>query len=467
MIGSRFVLSALVAGVLFAASAGSGLASFPGVNGKIFFVARAPAGAEANHLFAMGPDGLGLTQLTDGSGDDEAVGVAGGGRVVLSRDTHEECGHLYWAQGVDLFTLNADGTGLTRLTNNCPASDSTPAWSPTGNHLVFSRSGELWSMRPDGSDAAKLTCNRPGNDGGDYEPTWSPDGRLIAFERLGQVYVMDTNGSNQRFVAMGSSPSFSPDGTKLAYAAPVFSAPEGIHVVSLNGTGDVRLTSGYDGDPVWSPDGNKIAFIQSSDQFPRSYAISTMNADGSNIVRIMDKLDARSLDWAQGGAPRPAGIEANVTAAQTACAETISTPTTQAPQPTQDPVSGPAPLNVAASSVRAPNRLTVARLAFTPTILRSRKAFSVALTIRDLGGRAVTGAAVRITPVRGDARPTDQASTGSDGAAILQVRPTGQLRLRPGSRLVLAVHVRRPGDPWTAEISGMRLISIRAEAERK
>lgn len=466
MVGSRFALSALLAVIGCLALAGSGSASFPGTNGKIFFVARSPGGSEANHLFAIAQDGTGLTQLTNGPGDDEAVGVAGSGRVVLSRDTHEGCGHLYWAQGVDLFTLNADGTGLIRLTNNCPTSDSTPAWSPTGNHLVFSRSGELWSMRPDGSDEAKLTCSRPGSDGGDYAPTWSPDGHLIAFERLGQVYLMDTNGANQRFVAVGSSPSFSPDGRKLAYAGPVFSATEGIHIVSLDGSGDVRLTSGYDGDPVWSPDGKKIAFIESSDPFPRSYAIATMNADGSGIVRIMDTLDARSLDWAQSGPPGPVGTEANVTAAQTACAETIPLPG-PAPQPTEDPVSGPTPLSIPTSSVTAPNRLTVAHLAFTPTILRSRKAFTVSLTIRDLAGRAVTGAVVRITPVRGDARPTDQASTGAAGAALLRVRPTVHLRLRRGGRLVLAVHVRRPGDTWTSDTSGMRLISVRTERAPK
>ena len=148
VIGSRFVLSALVAGVLFAASAGSGLASFPGVNGKIFFVARAPGGAEANHLFSRwgrmaGPDPAD-GRLWRRRGRWSRRRRTGG----APRDTHEKCGHLYWAQGVDLFTLNADGTGLTRLTNNCPASDSTPAWSPTGNHLVFSRSGELWSVVP-------------------------------------------------------------------------------------------------------------------------------------------------------------------------------------------------------------------------------------------------------------------------------------------------------------------------------
>jgi hypothetical protein len=457
---------AIAASCGFAALTGAGRAAFPGTNGKLVFSAWVPNTAGPRHVYEMGPDGTGLAQLTSGSADDEVVSVAPNGALLVSRDTREQCGHLYWAQGVDLFTLDANGGTPMRVTNNCPADDSTPAWSPSGKHVVFSRFGELWSMRPDGSDAAKLTCAPPqsGPPSFDYSPSWSPDGRLIAFAHGGKIALMNADGTNERVVATGSSPSFSPDGTKLAYAGPVFTDEGGIHVVSRDGSRDRRLTSGYAGLPAWSPDGAKIAFVQSSDPFPRTYAIATMNADGSDVTTVLNTLDPSSLDWARsrGGT---SGVEADVTAAQTACPEAAPGSPPAAP-PAQDVVAGPAPTTVAASNLLAPDRLTVSTVGFTPTLLRNRNAFTVTVTIRDLAGRAVTGAVVRLTPLRGDARPTAQVSTGSAGVAHLRVSPTKQLHLRAGGRLVLAVHVRAPGDPWAGAISGLRLISVRTGTQR-
>ena len=37
---------------------------------------------------------------------------------------------------LEIYTMNADGTGQTRITNN-PASDDAPAWSPDGTKIAF------------------------------------------------------------------------------------------------------------------------------------------------------------------------------------------------------------------------------------------------------------------------------------------------------------------------------------------
>ena len=67
--------------------------------------------------------------------------------------------------------MNVDGTGLTNLTLNA-ANDELPAWSPDGTKLVFSstRDGnpELYIMAADGSGVTRLT-NNPGFD---TEATW-------------------------------------------------------------------------------------------------------------------------------------------------------------------------------------------------------------------------------------------------------------------------------------------------------
>ena len=69
--------------------------------------------------------------------------------------------------------MNADGSGLTNLTNNA-ALDAYSAWSPDGAKIAFSsnRDGndEIYVMNADGSGLTNLT-----NDSAvDYAPTWSP-----------------------------------------------------------------------------------------------------------------------------------------------------------------------------------------------------------------------------------------------------------------------------------------------------
>jgi TolB protein len=58
--------------------------------------------------------------------------------------------------------MNADGGGLTRLTDN-PANDWVPSWSPDGTQITFSsqRNGnsEIYLMNADGSGQLRLTDN--------------------------------------------------------------------------------------------------------------------------------------------------------------------------------------------------------------------------------------------------------------------------------------------------------------------
>src|SRR5207247_2360034 len=80
----------------------------------------------------------------------------------------------------EIYTMNADGSSQTRLTNNA-ASDEEPAWSPDGAKIAFATDregrGEIYTMNADGTSQTNIT-NNPGDDGG---PAWSPDGTKIAF----------------------------------------------------------------------------------------------------------------------------------------------------------------------------------------------------------------------------------------------------------------------------------------------
>ncbi|MDP6214321.1 MAG: hypothetical protein QGI41_05215, partial [Acidimicrobiales bacterium] len=74
----------------------------------------------------------------------------------------------------EIFVMNADGTGVTQLTDN-DGRDGFPVWSPNGKQIAFEslRDGdndfEVFVMNVDGTGVTQLTDNY------DYEgsPAWS------------------------------------------------------------------------------------------------------------------------------------------------------------------------------------------------------------------------------------------------------------------------------------------------------
>ena len=106
-----------------------------------------------------------------------------------------------------LFVVNADGSGLRRLTDG--GWDSEAEWSPDGEEIAFIRyrhqfdgGGTLFVV-----DVATGTLFAPASDLRSSEPTWSPDGTEIAFigpvpakRKMGELYVMNANGSAQRIL---------------------------------------------------------------------------------------------------------------------------------------------------------------------------------------------------------------------------------------------------------------------------
>jgi len=85
----------------------------------------------------------------------------------------------------DVFVMNADGSGLTNLTNDPEVSEFDPAWSPDGSRIAYVRhpasallsAAEIWTMDPDGSDAVQLTNNWGSESAVDWQSAHSvPDG---------------------------------------------------------------------------------------------------------------------------------------------------------------------------------------------------------------------------------------------------------------------------------------------------
>src|ERR671914_551307 len=91
------------------------------------------------------------------------------GKLVFERPTRD---------GANLFTVGADGSGLTRLTG-LRGVEGDSSWSPDGSKVAFVRARnpergpyEIWVVNADGSGLVRLTRHR----GFSIAPAWSQDG---------------------------------------------------------------------------------------------------------------------------------------------------------------------------------------------------------------------------------------------------------------------------------------------------
>jgi TolB protein len=263
-------------------------------------------GRGCDQIYTMNIDGSNVKMVSNGEGRTTCSYFFKNGRKILYASTHlgsKECppnpdfskGYV-WAiyPTYDIFTANADGTKIKRLTYS-NSYDAEATVSPDGKKIIFTstRDGDLdlYVMDSNGKNVKRLTTEL-GYDGGAF---FSPDGKQIVYrayhpkteaeiarykQRLAEdliepnnfeIWTMNADGSNKRKVtnlgAASFAPFFTPDGKRIIFSTNHFASDPrkrnfDLALINVDGTNLERVTfeETFDGFPMFSPDGKKLVF---------------------------------------------------------------------------------------------------------------------------------------------------------------------------------------------------------------
>lgn len=218
----------------------------------------------------------------------------------------------------DVYAMDADGTNVRALTND--GHSHGPVWSPDGQRVLFIHDStlqtkpahkeqqgfesyhpvELYVMERDGRNRRLLRRMEPVI----YSAAWSPDGKTIAVTSILEasanrsqaagepmhpgLFLLPADGQGEPRLLFQDAftPSWSPDGKRLAFSVDRPRGQWAVHVANADGSNDRQLTEPAltAGSPAWSPDGKLIAY----DQFVgrRNQQIFVMEPDGSHQRQI-------------------------------------------------------------------------------------------------------------------------------------------------------------------------------------
>jgi YD repeat-containing protein len=264
-------------------------------------------------IYLMNADGSGQSRLTNSGGNDDAPRFSPSGAKILFQSDRDDPVN----DNNDIYVMNSDGTGQTRLTTDA-SDDCAPSWSPDGTKVVFQslRNGQyyqVYSMNADGSGQLNLSNST----NSDRQPSWSPNGAKIAFasERdhagYASIYVMNSNGTAQQRLTFSADtvtdeqPVWSHDGSRIAFVSTRDGDKE-IYVMNADGTNQTRLTAdpGNDDSPSWSPDGSKLIFRsdRQRDCCDPTAQVWVMKADGTSPANLSgNQFGDYSSSWSAGG----------------------------------------------------------------------------------------------------------------------------------------------------------------------
>jgi Tol biopolymer transport system component len=219
------------------------------------------------------------------------------GRIAFQADRDNETSGIY--------LMNPDGSDVVQLIDDPAVHEMSPIWSPDGSLIAYitmsadgSLQGGVFMIDADGGEPVLVDDNFA------YaSATWSPDGSMLAVggdgsERgIGVFHVAEG-----RFESLtddgGTTPLWSPDGTRIAYnVAP----PNDVRVVDVASGESRNVTDDAWNDSVarWSQDGTQLIFVsdRDTDQSRESSRSWIVSVDGGEPELLGDDPVLAFAHW--------------------------------------------------------------------------------------------------------------------------------------------------------------------------
>ncbi len=134
-------------------------------------------------------------------------------------------------------------------------------------------------------------------------PSWSPDGSQLAYvsfeDKNSAIYLQNVrSGERERIISgdgINSSPAFSPDGQRLAVTLSRDGDPE-IYIYSLRSRDLDRITRhpAIDTEPNWAPDGGSLVFTSDRGGGPQIYRVKLDGTSPQRVTFNMGRYNARA-----------------------------------------------------------------------------------------------------------------------------------------------------------------------------
>ena len=219
----------------------------------------------------------------------------------------------------EIYLVDSDGENARRITNKGTISKS-PAWHPSGQKLAYTHSLDF---EPHKIYELDLRTGRekildPGRDGQQGTPAYHPNGRELAFGLMGYnktgLFSYDVERDCCLTHIQGGrwedlSPSYSPDGSRLAFNSNRLGThiPQ-VYVVSSRG-GQADLISpyvpgsgGYYTSPDWSPTSDRVAFHGRIARYGRyQILVAEVGSHSARVLQLTAEGDNQDPSWAPDG----------------------------------------------------------------------------------------------------------------------------------------------------------------------